>query len=189
MKTSRLQRRVIALGAPLLALALIWTTLVAPVLSAFETAEQDIGARRYLLGKLTGALTRVSYSQERASDAVAKLDMSELLATAPDAVVAASLQSRIAELARQQGLQTQTMQMLPARTDSDVKWIGLGVTLSGTSENIARLLAATEEGKPYLFIERFTLNSQGWQFSENGPPPMLTADFEVYGAVLKERAQ
>lgn len=181
-------RRFVALGAPALAVAFIWIILVAPIRDSFHTMDEDIAARRYLLGKLTGALTRVGYSQERASDAVAKLDRSELLEAAPDAVMAASLQSRVAELARQQGLQIQTMQVLPARTDSAVKWIGLGVAVNGSFESIAKLLATIEEGKPYLFIERLTLNAQGASSSE-GTPPSLIADFEVYGAILKERAQ
>ena len=81
------------------------------------------------------------------------------------------------------------MQALPARTDSNVKWIGLGVALSGTPESIAKLLALIEEGKPYLFLERLSLNVQGTPLSEDGPAPALTADFEVYGAVLRERTQ
>lgn len=189
MIESRPIRRAIALGIPVLVLALIWIILVAPIRDALQTSDEDIEARRHLLGKLTGALIRVGYSQGKASDAVAKLDRSELLEAAPDAVMAANLQSRIAELARQQGLQTQTMQMLPSRTDANVKWIGLGVALAGSSEDIAKLLATIEEGRPYLFIERLTLNAQGAPTSEDGPPPNLTADFEVYGAVLKDRAQ
>jgi hypothetical protein len=186
---SRLIKRAIALGIPLLVLALIWAVLVTPILEAFSLADRDIEARRHLLGKLTGALTRVGYSQERISDAVAKLDMSELLPPAPDAVMSASLQSRIAERAREHGLQAQTMQMLPARANSGIKWIGLGVTLSGPAENIAGLLAAIEASKPYFFIERLALSSQGSPAASDGPPPLLTADFEVYGAVLQDRAQ
>lgn len=189
MIENRAVSRAIAVGIPVLVLALFWTVLVMPVHNAFRTADQDIEVRRHLLGKLSEVLTRVGYSHEKASDVVTKLDRSELLDAAPDAVIAANLQSRIAELARQQGLQTQTMQALPARTDLNVKWIGLGVALSGTPESIAKLLALIEEGKPYLFLERLSLNVQGTPLSEDGPAPALTADFEVYGAVLRERTQ
>jgi len=188
MIQERLVRRVIALGLPVFALWFIWNIVVSPIYNAYRTVDQDIEARRFLLGKYAGVLTRVGYSQEKAKDVVSKLDRTELLEAAPDAVMAASLQSRMAELARQGGLQTHTMQVLPARNASGIKWVGLGVTLTGTLENIANVFAMIEGAKPYLFIERLTLNAQGPSGAGLELPLTLVADFEIYGAVFQEKA-
>lgn len=185
MSLHRTFHRAIALGIPVIAALLLWGLLVSPVLHAFNNLDRDIEARRFLLGKYAGVLTRVGYSEEKARDVVSKLDRSELLETAPDAVIAANLQSRIAELARQSSLQTHSMQVLPARNDSKIKWIGVGVTLTGAAENIANMFALIEGAKPYLFIESLALSAQAASLSGSETPATLVADFEVYGVVLE----
>lgn len=74
-------------------------------------------------------------------------------------ILAADLQRRMAELARQNGMSLRSMQVLPPKRDGDLTAIGLEVSLRGEITGLQTLLYTVETGAPVLFVEALSVKS------------------------------
>jgi general secretion pathway protein M len=74
-------------------------------------------------------------------------------------ILAADLQRRMAELARQNDMSLRSMQVLPPKREGDLTVIGLEVSLRGEIAGLRTLLYAVETGAPVLFVEALSVKS------------------------------
>ena len=106
---------------------------------------------------------------------------------ASDAIAAATLQSRIEELAASVGATIGSTESLPAEARSGFRRIGLRYVLSGPYETLVRFLAKLETATPPLVIDNLHIHGV---LRRPGTPAAagLDAGLDVYGYRNGEKA-
>ena len=119
---------------------------------------------------------RARVEQLRAAAGTRKLT----LEGASDAIAAASLQSRIEELAATVGATIGSTESLPAEARSGYRRIGLRYVLSGPYETLVKFLAKLEAATPPLVIDNLHIHGV---LRRPGTPAAsgLDAGLDVYG--------
>jgi general secretion pathway protein M len=182
---------IVLLGAALLG---GYRLILAPVLTAYEDAEQKIEQSRALLQRYLALaeqrqmlLERLAELQKRARSTTGYLEGTN------DALAAAQLQDRVksvVEAARGELRSTQILPAKPVDADPSIRRAGLRVQFVVTIEGLAETLYTLETGQPYLLIDGMTVREQRARRTrdEPGTEPMLDVSVELYGYLRKTPA-
>ena len=153
MPTGR-RGRLLALSLLFVALGGVYFLVVSPLLGFYGERAAVLENRRILLPRLRAAADelpalRARVDQLRAAAGTRKIT----LEGASDAIAAATLQSRIEELATSAGATIGSTESLPAEARSGYRRIGLRYVLSGSYETLVKFLAKLEAATPPLVID------------------------------------
>jgi len=102
------------------------------------------------------------------------------LAGASDALAAATLQSRLEELAATAGVAIASTESLPAETAGDYRRIGLRMAISGGYDGIVRLLSAIDAATPPLAVDSLQIHGNA-RVASSRETAQLDAAYIVYG--------
>lgn len=109
-------------------------------------------------------------------------ELATFVAGETESVAAASLQTRLNELATANGVRLQSVGSLPVREANGLRLISARVQLTAGMAELYRLLHALETTRPLLLVE-----SIEWR-AEGAAGPMITASLDVAG-VLDEAVE
>jgi hypothetical protein len=180
MPTGR-RGQLLALSLLLIALGAVYFLIVSPLLELYAERAAVLENQRALAPRLHAAedelpLLHARVEQLRAAAGTRKLT----LEGASDAIAAASLQSRIEELANSVGATIGSTESLPAEARSGYRRIGLRYVLSGQYETLVKFLAKLESATPPLVIDNLHIHGV---LRRPGTPAAagLDAGFDIYG--------
>jgi general secretion pathway protein M len=158
MPTGR-QGQLLALSLLFVALGGVYFLVVSPLLGLYAERAAVLENRRMLVPRLRAAADelpalRARVEQLRAAAGTRKIT----LEGASDAIAAATLQSRIEELAVSAGATIGSTESLPAEARSGYRRIGLRYVLSGSYETLVKFLAKLESATPPLVIDNLHIH-------------------------------
>ena len=158
MPTGR-RGQLMALGLLLVALAGVYLLVVSPLLGLYAERAAVLENRRMLLPRLRAAADELPILHARAEQLrVAAGTRKITLEGASDPIAAATLQSRIEELAASVGATIGSTESLPAEARSGYRRIGLRYVLSGSYETLIKFLAKLEAANPPLVIDNLHIH-------------------------------
>jgi len=154
-----LRGRLLALSLLFVALGAGYLLTAAPLLGLYAERAAVLENRRMLLPRLRATAEelpalRVRVEQLRAAAGTRKIT----LEGASDAIAAATLQSRIEELATSAGATIGSTESLPVETRTGYRRIGLRYVLSGSYETLVKFLAKLEAATPPLVIDNLHIH-------------------------------
>jgi general secretion pathway protein M len=143
----------------LVALGGVYLSVISPLLGLYAERAEVLENRRMLLPRLRATADelpalRARVEQLRAAAGTHKIT----LEGASDAIAAATLQSRIEELATSAGATIGSTESLPAEARSGYRRIGLRYVLSGSYETLVKFLAKLESATPPLVIDNLHIH-------------------------------
>ena len=149
----------LALSLLFVALGGVYFVAVSPLLGLYAERAAVLDNRRMLVPRLRAAAAelpalRARVEQLRAAAGTRKITLDG----ASDAVAAATLQSRIEELATSAGATIGSTESLPAEARSGYRRIGLRYVLSGSYETLVKFLAKLESATPPLVIDNLHIH-------------------------------
>jgi general secretion pathway protein M len=151
--------RLLALLLLLVVLGAVYLVVAAPLLELYAGRAAVVENKRMLVPRLKAAADelpalRTQVAGLRASAGARKVT----LEGSSDAIAAANLQSRIAELATSVGVTIGSTESLPVEVRGGYRRIGLRYTLSGPYETLVKFLAKLEAATPPLVIENMHIH-------------------------------
>ena len=158
MPTGR-RGRLLALSLLFVALGGGYFVAVSPLLGLYAERADVLENRRMLVPRLRAAADelpalRARVEQLRAAAGTRKIT----LEGASDAIAAATLQSRIEELAASAGATIGSTESLPAEARAGYRRIGLRYVLSGSYETLVKFLAKLQSATPPLVIDNLHIH-------------------------------
>jgi general secretion pathway protein M len=158
MPTGR-RGQLLALSLLFVALGGVYLVVVSPLLGLYTERAAVLENRRMVVPRLRAAADelptlRARVEQLRAAAGTRKIT----LEGASDAIAAATLQSRIEELATSAGATIGSTESLPAEARSGYRRIGLRYVLSGSYETLVKFLAKLESATPPLVIDNLHIH-------------------------------
>ena len=151
--------QLLALSMLLAALGGVYLLVASPLLGLYAERAAVLENRRMLLPRLRAAaeelpILRARVEQLRVAAGTRKIT----LEGASDPIAAATLQSRIEELAASAGATIGSTESLPAEARSGYRRIGLRYVLSGSYETLVKFLAKLEAATPPLVIDNLHIH-------------------------------
>jgi Tfp pilus assembly protein PilO len=158
MPTGR-RGQLLALSLLFVALGGVYFVAISPLLGLYAERADVLENRRMLVPRLRAAADelpalRARVEQLRAAAGTRKITLDG----ASDAIAAATLQSRIEELATSAGATIGSTESLPAEARPGYRRIGLRYVLSGSYETLVRFLAKLESATPPLVIDNLHIH-------------------------------
>jgi Tfp pilus assembly protein PilO len=158
MPTGR-RGQLLALSLLFVALGGVYFVAVSPLLGLYAERADVLEDRRMLLPRLRAAADelpalRARVEQLRAAAGTRKITLDG----ASDAIAAATLQSRIEELATSAGATIGSTESLPAEARPGYRRIGLRYVLSGSYETLVKFLAKLDSATPPLVIDNLHIH-------------------------------
>ena len=158
MPTGR-RGQLLALSLLFVALGGVYFVAVSPLLGLYAERADLLENRRMLVPRLRAAADelpalRARVEQLRAAAGTRKITLDG----ASDAIAAATLQSRIEELATSAGATIGSTESLPAEARSGYRRIGLRYVLSGSYETLVKFLVKLEAATPPLVIDNLHIH-------------------------------
>ena len=151
--------RLLALLLLLVALGGVYLVVAAPLLELYAGRAAVLENRRMLVPRLKATADelpelRARVAQLRATAGAQKVTLDG----SSDAIAAANLQSRIAELATSVGVTIGSTESLPVEVRGGYRRIGLRYTLSGPFETLVKFIARLEAATPPLVIDTLRIH-------------------------------
>ena len=148
-----------ALSLLLVALTAVYFLVAAPLLALYTERGALLEDRRMLLPRLLSAADELPNLRDRVEQLRASAGTRKItLGGASDAIAAASLQSRIEELATSVGATIGSTESLPVEVRSGYRRIGLRYVLSGSFETLVKFLAKLDSATPPLLIDNLHIH-------------------------------
>jgi hypothetical protein len=149
----------LALSLLLVALGGAYLLVVSPLRDLYEQRAALLEDRRLLLPRLRAVAEEPPALRERVEQLRSAAGSRKItLEGASDAIAAATLQSRIEELATSVGATIGSTESLPAEVRSGYRRIGLRYVLSGQYETLVKFLAKLEAATPPLVIDNLHIH-------------------------------
>jgi Tfp pilus assembly protein PilO len=155
------ERRLIGIGAGVLALVAVHFLIVSPFLSYREDLRDDIEARRAELENATAYLARAGDTTRRREQLANRVKQArtQLVPGDTPTLAAAALQDHLHSVANEKGVEIQSTQVMRDENVGDFKRIAVRITVTGELRPLAEFLTAVEHGSlrvslPFLEISR-----------------------------------
>lgn len=133
--------------------------VVSPLLDLYEESAALLEDRRLLLPRLRAAADELPALRERVEQLRNAAGSRKITLEGPsDAIAAATLQSRIEELATSVGATIGSTESLPVEARSGYRRIGLRYVLSGQYETLVKFLAKLDSATPPLVIDNLHIH-------------------------------
>jgi len=151
--------RLLALSLLIVLLAAVYFVAAAPLLALYAERAAVLEDRRMLLPRLRAVGDEVPALHARVEQLRAAAGTRKItLEGASDAIAAATLQSRIEELAASVGATIGSTESLPPEARSGYRRIGLRYVLSGSYETLIKFLGKLETATPPLVIDNLHIH-------------------------------
>ncbi len=178
----RTGQQFLAVGLPIVGALFFWSMIVQPILASINERNEQIEAKRVLLGKYLA----VAENEDRVNDAFERLgELStghETFKAKRAPLAAALLQGKLKSLATTYQLSVHSATPLPLRNNKEnVNLIGVRISLSGSLRAIHKTIHAIESNVPYMFIEAARLKpKKRARNAKTSPQISMTARLDVY---------
>jgi Type II secretion system (T2SS), protein M subtype b len=102
------------------------------------------------------------------------------------AILTASLQAKIRELAGQQGVEVvQASELSLPVEDAAISKLGIRLEMSGPAKGILAILSGIEASEPWLFVGNVQLRSGFAEGVDESAEPPMTIGMDVWGVIAK----
>jgi general secretion pathway protein M len=171
----------LALGLLLLAMALLWLGVAAPLLDEHAQAAERI-TRKATVGSRMANLVATLPELRRAAEATpGRGTRAGLLDGPTDALAGATLQQLVQSLARQQpDVALSSLETLPTETVGSYRRIGLRVVGTAPWPQLLGLLLALEQAEPSLAVDALSLRAPPVQLTRAGARLPIDLGFTVF---------
>lgn len=184
-------RRALFVAVNVAAALVLVTGVLLPVHDLFAEREARIEELRGLLARLEMVAAQGAHVRALAQERGAERTRGEFLTGPNDGVITAELQTRLKGMVQGVGAQVRSVQTIPARTDSGLKYVGSRIEIHGPIQAVQRAIHAVETAKPYLFVSSASLRLVPSVVGRTGgtEEPILQAQLDLVGAVLPEERE
>lgn len=162
----------------LLALAVLWAGIAAPLAGWFSARASLLATERQEIARGDGLRQSLPALRAAAAAAAKQADANGiLLAGGSDAIAGANLQTALQGLAAQDGTSLDSIAMVPAQQAGALRRIGVQVSVTATWPVLIALLGAIDSARPRMIVDQFTVSSPGP--ADAGQDTPLQAGFAV----------
>ena len=183
MKSGSFTARLVAVLAPIVALAVLCVLVVLPLANVYEDASARIDAAQITIARYEDAKARLPVLLTTLDTAERNLPRALLLAHASAAETQAGLQTTLQNLISGSGVSPMSSRSLPPIARGAFVAIGAELHVKATPPSLAKLIAQIESAKPLLRIETLTISTpEGGQGPvDDGGQPELSAEMTIAG--------
>ena len=179
-KLDRKQRRLLALAILLLALALVFSITVLPVLLANQHYRDTIAGLEGRLQQLQraaaiGDTLQPQYEQLKRW----KTSDAQYLKSNSAALAAAELQSRVKRIIVSKNAEVVSTQILTTRQEEGFDRVALKVRIRGELENIIQAFYVIETGEPFVFMDNVSVRASRGRRIRGQAPTLQTLDIDM----------
>jgi hypothetical protein len=177
-------RQLAAVALLVLVVAGLAVTTVLPLTARVAELGGEIEAERIVLGRLAAVAARADETAEHERIGRAALESGAYLKGDSEALMAAGLQTTLAQLATANRVRFASTRALPPRERDATQLIGVSVQFKAEIEQLRGLLFRIESHKPFLFVEGLQVRPVS-PFSQSTPElnGLLDVRLEVFGAL------
>jgi hypothetical protein len=186
---SRPFRQLAAVALLVLVLAVLAMMTVVPLAARMAELRDEIERERTVLGRFAAVAARSSETAEYERAAVSALQSGAYLKGESEALMAAGLQTTLAQLASANGVRFHSTRALPQRERDAVRLIGVSVQFKAEIEQLRALLFRIESHRPFLFIEGLQARPMS-PYSQSTPElnGVLDVRLDVFGALPAKKS-
>lgn len=179
-KLDRKQRRLLALAILLLALALVFSITVLPVLLANQHYRDTIAGLEGRLQQLQRAAAigdslQPQYEQLKRW----KTSDAQYLKSNSAALAAAELQSLVKRIIVSKNAEVVSTQILTTRQEEGFDRVALKVRIRGELENIIQAFYVIETGEPFVFMDNVSVRASRGRRIRGQAPTLQTLDIDM----------
>jgi hypothetical protein len=173
-----------AVALLVLLVAGVASTTVLPLTARVAELGGEIETERVVLGRLAAVAARLSETAEHERIGRAALESGAYLKGDSEALMAAGLQTTLAQLATANRVRFASTRALPPRERDAIQLIGVSVQFKTEIEQLRGLLFRIESHKPFLFVEGLQVRPVS-PFSQSTPElnGLLDVRLDVFGAL------
>jgi hypothetical protein len=177
-------RQLAAVALLLLVIAGVAATTVMPLAARVAELHEEIEAERVVLGRFAAVAARSSETAEYERIGRAALESGAYLKGESEALLAAGLQTTLAQLGSANRVRFASTRALPPRERDATRLTGVSVQFKAEIEQLRALLLRIESHRPFLFIEGLHVRPVS-PFSQSSPElnGLLDVRLDVFGAV------
>jgi len=175
----RLQRG-LAVGLLLLAILLVWVSLIQPVVSLYLDASDQENQLVQLLTRLKTAASEKPQLEKRLSVLEqAQQQRTDIMEAANSTLATATLQSEVKQIIESAGGRVRSMQPLNAVSDQGFQRISVGVDVECDTVQLGHTLYVLESHQPAFLIGGLIVRANEQLASANPPKDILSVHFNV----------
>ena len=179
-KLDRRQRRLLALAILLLALALVFSITVLPVLLANQHYRDTIAGLEGRLQQLQraaaiGDTLQPQYEQLKRW----KTSDAQYLKSNSAALAAAELQRLVKRIIVSKNAEVVSTQILTTRQEEGFDRVALKVRIRGELENIIQAFYVIETGEPFVFMDNVSVRASRGRRIRGQAPTLQTLDIDM----------
>ena len=179
-KLDRKQRRLLALAILLLALALVFSITVLPVLLANQHYRDTIAGLEGRLQQLQraaaiGDTLQPQYEQLKSW----KTSDAQYLKSNSAALAAAELQRLVKRIIVSKNAEVVSTQILTTRQEEGFDRVALKVRIRGELENIIQAFYVIETGEPFVFMDNVSVRASRGRRIRGQAPTLQTLDIDM----------
>ena len=179
-KLDRKQRRLLALAILLLALALVFSITVLPVLLANQHYRDTIAGLEGRLQQLQraaaiGDALQPQYEQLKRW----KTSDAQYLKSNSAALAAAELQRLVKRIIVSKNAEVVSTQILTTRQEEGFDRVALKVRIRGELENIVQAFHVLETGEPFVFLDNVSVRASRGRRLRGQAPTLQTMDIDM----------
>jgi hypothetical protein len=158
-------------------------TTVVPLTSRVAELREEVEAERIVLGRFAAVAARRGETAEYERIGRAALESGTYLKGESEALVAAGLQTTLAQLAAAGRVRFASTRALPPRERDTMRLIGVSVQFKAEIDQLRALLFRIESHRPFLFVEGLQVRPVS-PFSQSSPElnGLLDVRLDVFGA-------
>ena len=172
--------RLLALTLAVLAIALMWLSIVTPLLAWHAARADSLVHKQAVLGRMEAlAASLPDWERAQAEAAARSPARPALLAGNTDALAAATLQGMIQDMASRAGTTINSMEILPAEQRGAYRRISVRVAAEGQYAVLLALWRALASASPHMLVDAIALRGPDARSRTDTPP--LSANFIVLG--------
>ena len=173
--------RILAVLLALLALALVWLAVVAPLIAWHDERRDALEQRQALAARMALLVRRLPAlrAQAEAMTASGRPGAGVLIEGNSDAVAAAAIQEKVAVMAAALGTSLSSTETLAATREGAYRRVGVRISLDAAFPTVVHLLQSVEAAQPSLLVD--DLQMHGTRLIGQSDSAPLNVAFTVIG--------
>jgi type II secretion system (T2SS) protein M len=177
-------RQMAAVALLLLVIAGVAVTTAMPLTGRVAELRDELAAERVVLGRLAVVAARSSETVEHERIGRSALESGAYLKGESEALMAAGLQTTLAQLGAANRVRFASTRALPPRERDAIRLIGVSVQFKADIDQLRAVLFRIESHRPFLFIEGLQVRPAS-PFSQSSPElnGLLDVRLDVFGAL------
>lgn len=173
--------RILAVLIALLALALVWLAVAAPLIGWHDDRQEALEQRQALAVRMAMLVQRLPAlrTQAQAMAASGQAGAGALIPGNSDAVASAAIQEKVAAMAGSMGLSLSSTETLAATREGSYRRVGVRVSLDAAFPVVVHLLQSIETAQPSLLVNDLQIHGTRLLGQSDAAP--LNVAFTVIG--------